>query len=132
MMIGKPAPMKATEMISHLAYLVSHFGDCEVFFADGFSYFGAGIHTESAPNFDMPNKFLIKAFNLETGKKEPSVPLNYGSAIKAWNSHDQLVAALRETMKAAAGYLDDEHGIPPDGKEWYERAKAALALAGAA
>lgn len=57
---------------------------------------------------------------------------NPAAVLALIESHEQLVVALRETMAAASGYLDDEHGVPPDGKEWYEKAKAALAAVSAA
>lgn len=49
------------------------------------------------------------------------------------NSHDQLVAALKETLSEAVGWIDEARGCAPKdlmNQEWYDRALAALAAAG--
>jgi hypothetical protein len=51
---------------------------------------------------------------------------------RACNAHDALVAALTETLNEAIGWYDYSTGGNPDHLEWAQRARAALANAGAA
>ena len=72
--------MKASEVIAAMQSMIQQHGDREVFFSDGFGRFGVNMHPESAPNFDSPKAFLVKAFNLETGKNGPDAPLHFRAA----------------------------------------------------
>ena len=54
---------------------------------------------------------------------------NAAFIVRAVNSHEQLVAALRETLAEAVGRYEQIVGESPDESDWCLRARAALAAA---
>jgi hypothetical protein len=80
MMATERKTMKASEVIAAMQQMVQQHGDREVFFSDGYFRYGVTTHPESAPNYDSSKAFLVKAFNLETGKNGPDQPLHFRAA----------------------------------------------------
>ncbi|WP_124800646.1 hypothetical protein [Paraburkholderia phosphatilytica] len=69
--------LTCSEMIKALEHMIATHGDRPVYFTDGFFRYGVNCHPESAPNFDSSKAFLVKAFNLETGRNGPNEPLKF-------------------------------------------------------
>jgi len=75
------------------------------------------------------NTATVLCTRYEYSERKDEMHANAAFIVKAVNSHEQLVAALRETLAEAAGGYEQGTGESAEGCDWYQRAGAALAAA---